>query len=296
MCLVHARETAGSRSLPSGFTLVELLTVVAVIGALIGVLMPALAGANDRARAVKDTMASRQLLLGYHTFASENADDLIVGYCSRTPSAVIEDGYGDIVAGFNGMAKKRYPWRLASYLDIGLRGTILSGERESQLDRIPPAGEREWWHYRVSTMPSFGLNAHFLGGYDAEAAPPPFRICSRLSAIKRPSDMVCFASSHGEDWDPQLGQHAAEGWHTVDSPTWGHNGPLGGAGASWFEGAYDETENPEAFGNLHARYAGRVLVAAADGHADLQEFEALRDMRRWSNDADAPDWRPKDRR
>ena len=293
---MNAARTHSGPNRGVGFTLVELLVVVAVIGTLIGVLMPALAGANDRARALKDTMAERQLLLGYHTFAAENADELIVGYYSQTPGGVIEDGYGDIVTGFNGMAKKRYPWRLASFLDAGLRGTLLSGERESQIDAMPPVGEREWWHYRVSTMPSFGLNAHFLGGYDVKNAPPPFRVCAQMSRIKRPCEMVAFASAKGEDWDPQLGLIAAEGWHTVDAPTWGHNGPLGGSGASWVGAAYDESANPEEYGNLHARYDGRVLIGWADGHAGPAEFEALRDMRLWANDADAPDWRPESRR
>ncbi len=280
-----------------GFTLVELLVVIAVVGVLIGVLMPALAGARGQAAAVRDAMAARQLLVGYHTYSSECADALLVGYCSDVPPGTLTDGYGGVVAGLNGMAKKRYPWRLAAYLDVGLRGTILSGEREDYLEDIPPADERDWWHHRISTMPSFGLNAHFLGGYDADRSPPPFRVCRMMSRIRRPSGMVAFASARGEDWDPELGGLLlAEGWHTVDSPMWGHNGPLGGAGASWSDAPYAEDANPEAHGNLHARYEGRVLVGFADGHAEIVEFETLRDMRLWSNEATEPEWIPVDGR
>ncbi|MEO1129389.1 MAG: type II secretion system protein, partial [Planctomycetota bacterium] len=61
-----------------GFTLVELLVVIAVIGVLIGTLLPALGGARDRANELRDANALRQLVLAYDLYAQEHGDALIV--------------------------------------------------------------------------------------------------------------------------------------------------------------------------------------------------------------------------
>lgn len=286
----------GRRAVRRAFTLVELLVVIAIIGVLIGVLVPALASARSRAIEVRDTSGIRQLIIAYQTFASEHADAVMVGYLKSVPPEKIEDGYGDLVEGFDGLAKRRYPWRLAQYLDGGLRGTILTGERESMLKTIPAVGQREWWHYRISTMPSFGLNSHFLGGYEFEQTnPPPFRVVRMLSQVRRPSHMLTFASARGEDWEPGVGLLAAEGWHTVDSPAWGHNGPLGGLGYPWSDKPYSDTSNPEEHGNISARYDAKVLMGMIDGHTEAIEPEGLRDMTYWSNEAASSgdrDWKP----
>jgi prepilin-type processing-associated H-X9-DG protein/prepilin-type N-terminal cleavage/methylation domain-containing protein len=61
-----------------GFTLVELLVVVAVIALLIGVLLPALAGARASGQQLKGAANQKQMVLGLIRWASEN-DDQIAG-------------------------------------------------------------------------------------------------------------------------------------------------------------------------------------------------------------------------
>ena len=41
---------------------------------------------------------------------------------------------------------------------------------------------------------------------------------------------------------------------------------------------------------VHPRYFGRVATAMFDGHVEGQTLEQLRDMRKWSNYANRPDW------
>jgi prepilin-type N-terminal cleavage/methylation domain-containing protein/prepilin-type processing-associated H-X9-DG protein len=61
----------GSRRQPHGFTLVELLVVIAVITILASMLLPAFSGARRRALAVRSVSNVRQLGLGMHLYASD---------------------------------------------------------------------------------------------------------------------------------------------------------------------------------------------------------------------------------
>lgn len=60
----------------SGFTLVELLVVIAVIGLLIGVLLPALSSARRAAWQVQGAALQKQMLTGLFTYASSNDGDI----------------------------------------------------------------------------------------------------------------------------------------------------------------------------------------------------------------------------
>ncbi len=56
----------------TGFTLIELLVVVAIIAVLMAILMPALSGARDQAKAVQCQANMRQTYMGYVYYADEN--------------------------------------------------------------------------------------------------------------------------------------------------------------------------------------------------------------------------------
>jgi len=66
----------GRRSALNGFTLIELLTVMAVIAILAALLLPVLAGAKSKARAIACLSNERQLMLASLVYVSEFNDAL----------------------------------------------------------------------------------------------------------------------------------------------------------------------------------------------------------------------------
>ncbi len=67
----YRREFLRSRS--GGFSLLELLVVIAIISILAGLLLPALSKAKERGRRIVCLSNKKQLALGWHIYADENA-------------------------------------------------------------------------------------------------------------------------------------------------------------------------------------------------------------------------------
>ena len=84
------------RATGGGFTLVELLLVIAIIALLAALLLPTLAAAKERSRSVRCLNQIRQLLVGAHLYASDNQDRLPSG-SSEFPDP--EDSHIPVISG-----------------------------------------------------------------------------------------------------------------------------------------------------------------------------------------------------
>lgn len=64
-----------------------------------------------------------------------------------------------------------------------------------------------------------------------------------------------------------------------------------GNGAGWVASdQFNRLKPPGDWGNMDARYGGRVNTAMCDGHVESQSIGDLRDMTKWSNYADSKTW------
>jgi len=57
-------------------------------------------------------------------------------------------------------------------------------------------------------------------------------------------------------------------------------------------GPFYPSKSPSTYGHLDYRHFGKVLIGMFDGHASAASTAEMTDMRRWSNQADRPDWSP----
>ena len=76
-----------------GFTLVELLVVIGIIAALVGILLPALSGAREQAKRVQCMSNLRQLAAAWLMYAQEHRGRMCSGEMQQPPPATNKFGY-----------------------------------------------------------------------------------------------------------------------------------------------------------------------------------------------------------
>jgi prepilin-type N-terminal cleavage/methylation domain-containing protein/prepilin-type processing-associated H-X9-DG protein len=261
----------------TGFTLIELIVVVAIIGVLAGLLLPVLDTLRKSGNKTREVHAGRQLAVAFASAATDQDGTLMQGY------AEAGQALDDLGRQVESPVCNRYPWRLAKYLDYKVVGTLLVND-QAKISEL--RSNQTTYNYLVSLAPTFGLNSIMVGGdYHSVLAPTAFtykrfgKFCAtRMSEIANPSRMILFASAHYI-----AGDTSYYGYHTVEPPNL--------TGRNW-QGGYAE-KKPQSMGYIHLRYEKKAVVAMVDGHVELLGEEELRDMRRWSiqaAEADEPDF------
>ena len=77
----------------SAFTLIELLTVIAIIGILAGILIPAVGAVRQKASQAKSSSNMRQIALAYNNFSTSGGRTRVIGdgtYSTNTPTVAAD--------------------------------------------------------------------------------------------------------------------------------------------------------------------------------------------------------------
>jgi type II secretory pathway pseudopilin PulG len=260
---------------PSAFTLIDLLVVIAIIGVLGALLLPALAKSRRRAAMINEVNSARQIMLAWQMYADDHSGRVLPGYRYGFPAL---DRIGNSV---QHPINARYPWRLAPYL--GNSFEVLYVNKNRSLLRDFAQNDNDRYTYAASVFPSLGANSIFVGGDDL-ALPPGERAFERfgrfcvlnVADVRRPTQLIAFASARG-----RFNGDVVNGFYRVEPPYL--------ARRIWAD-EFDESMSPELFGFVHPRFNRRTVTAATDGHAEALDMQEIQDMRRWSNAADSPDW------
>lgn len=269
------------------FTLIELITAIAVLGVLSGILIAGVQSARKAAETSAATSGARSLVQAYLMTPLENEGRFLEGYADTGENLELRDGRS-LSSGSE--EAKRYPWRIAPFLEDGL-STLYVGPHAEYYDQIGRHSP-----YATSLYPSFGINSIFVGGhYDGRISSPAFTPGGRSRTkttlpgsfwvlrpgdAHNPSNLIVFASSRYSsppDYPGSVGFHRVLPPQSPGNPSWGTYNP----------------EIPASLGHVSLEYGDQAVVAHLDGSVATLGEEELRDMRRWSNQAalyDDPDF------
>jgi prepilin-type N-terminal cleavage/methylation domain-containing protein len=238
-----------------GFTIVEMLVVIAIIAILMGLLLPSIGSVQKRSRKLNEINQIRQVGMAWQMYANQNNDAALPGYLSPTqsPMNVIErwrvryeypmppnpSASSDPTIPHDVAAP--WTWRLAEFIDYNAE--ILWGYRRDAVnDVFSLVGAAE----EVAITPAFGYNGYYVGGWwevvndpdpevgsvprfsfhDATADGRRVNVVARsVSSIARPAQLITFCSStrHSEVATYPSTQDDIAGAHLVAPPTLGNN-------------------------------------------------------------------------
>lgn len=254
----------------AGFTLVELLVVVVIVGVLAGLSMVGVHAALAKARSMREMGAAKNLIAAYLLAAQDNDGYLMVAHYEgraddlNNAETVLPDG-----STIGSAELHRYPYRLAPYFNYQIDGTLLVNDNKEQIKEAFPGGQ---YTYGTSLCPALGINYYFMGGYKVDNEIAGQAECVTSMGRAKNANLIVFASAFLDvDGDRISGRYG------VEPPKYRTD-------------LWSGTET----GHVDARHNGKAICAFLNGAVKALTIEEMKDMRLWSYRAalvDDPDYK-----
>jgi prepilin-type N-terminal cleavage/methylation domain-containing protein len=285
-----------SASTQKAFTIIEMIIVIAIIGTLVAILLPALRGVQNRSRKVKELTLVSHVGKAWTMYSGDHLDKILPGYISAEAQetdnlawAFPNESLVPPAPNFNPSdPNDAGPWtfRLLDYLDYDWESILSYRETDWTSDDLREHADI------IATEPAFGYNGFYLGGWKevdnhSNRVKTLFSsvsltngermnvVANNISSIPRADKQIVFCSTF----------FATKGIHRElqdDTPgTFMAIPSVLARVVKWNPIAEDKIE---ALSDTHAplgRYNGIPTLCFADGSSRTLEFQQLLDQSLW---------------
>ena len=182
-----------------GFTLVELLVVIAVIAVLASLLLPALAKAKARAQAIICLNNTKQLALAWLMYANEHEDNLAYNFSNPYNLPTIDTNLNNWAAGSMDWSLSPDNTNTALLTDAAMGSYVskVSATYHCPSDDVLSATQKAaGWQNRARSYSMNGLVGDSGLSFSFNYYNPAYAQFFRLTSIPRPAGIYVFLDEH----------------------------------------------------------------------------------------------------
>jgi prepilin-type N-terminal cleavage/methylation domain-containing protein/prepilin-type processing-associated H-X9-DG protein len=267
-----------------GFTLVELLVVISIMAALMGLLLPSLSRARKQAKGTLCMTRLRTLGQGLTMYVLNNGDVFVPG---RLPKVDDEHWQEEIAGGL----KYRPTFLAMMGSNVGIPAFDDPQPTKRTVDRFGEAGDRQNYSNKTYVCPSvptwtderngcYGYNYQFLGNsrlFDGDN-PQSFKNWPvQFTRVRSPASCVAVADSMGTAASFREHDRLPYDNNSREAAGYGNEGfnldpprvdPINGEMANF-------DKSPQSRSALHPRHLNKGNVLWVDGHCSPETLQGL---------------------